>query len=273
MVHERYWLWPRSPACWRAPFIVAIGFLLAGCAPGGLNAPDQTAVAVANAATATARASVSLPAGRETPSPAAIPVSTPTSVSTAAPTPLTGTTTPSPAAPAGRQATQPSPATPTVAVATPATAGTGRKYTDPEQRFSVVVPDGWQRQQTQVADIAVQFVSDRLRGDVNIVVEDAPNVTLDQYVAGTIANIKRTYPELKLTTNGVQVATLGGEAAQQYQFSGVAREAPIQLTQLVAVYGDMAYVITFTVASDDSAAFTDQMNRMIRTFAFLDRGS
>jgi hypothetical protein len=120
-----------------------------------------------------------------------------------------------------------------------------------------------------VPGIAVQFVADRLRGDVNVVTEDAPGVTLDQYVTGTITGIRRNYPDLTFDAKGEQTVIVGGQAARQYGFSGDMDQTPIQLIQFVVINSGTAYVITFTVTSQDADAFAGQMNRIIQTFGFL----
>ena len=132
-----------------------------------------------------------------------------------------------------------------------------------------MVPEEWQKQQTQVPGIAVQFVSDRLRGDVNIVAEGAPDANLDQYVAATIAGIRQRYPNLTTDTKGVQPVTVGGQPARRYGFSGDTGSAHIQLVQIAVINSATAYVITFTVASQDGDAFMAQMNLVIQTFDFL----
>jgi hypothetical protein len=164
-----------------------------------------------------------------------------------------------------------SPSSPAIAAAaTPSIVSTREiKYIDPERRFSFFVPVGWQRQQTQVQGIAVAFVSDRLRGDVNIISEDAPDVILDQYVTATIASVRRNYPNLTLDTKSMQPVIVGGQAARRYEFAGDVDQTRIQLVQIVVINGGTAYVITFTVASQDADAFTAQMNRIIQTFAFV----
>lgn len=270
MSHERSRSSQWSHPFWGAVLFVACGLSLAGCTPGGLSWSDQTAVAMANTATASARVQTPITIGRANGSGTPTVGNTPVSGSSTPTAPPTVASTPASTTVAGQNATQPpSTATPTTGIATPTVASAVRKYTDPERHFSFVIPDGWQRQQTQVADVVVQFVSDRLRGDVNIVTEDAPDVTLDQYVTGTLAAIKRTYPDLTLDTKGVQPILLGGKSAQRYDFSGMARQTPIHMTQLVVINNGMAYVITFTVAAQDAAAFTEAMDRISRTFDFL----
>jgi hypothetical protein len=227
-------------------------------------------VAVENVATATARAqtpgqtnrlgalatptTTSLPA---TVSPSATPTAAVTSTPAIASTP----------APQGTRS--PSAATTATVGTTPTASAREIKYTDPEQRFSFNIPDDWQKQQTQVPGIAVQFVSDRLRGDINIVTEGAPNVTLDQYVTATIASVRKNYPDLAFDTKSMQPATVGGKAAQRYGFSGDARQTQIRLIQFVVINSDVAYVITFTAATQDGDVFMDQVNRIIQTFAFI----
>jgi hypothetical protein len=253
---ERLLTSSRGYAVWRVLLFVAIGLSLAGCAPGGLSESNQTAVAVANTATAGARARTAVPSGRTDVS------GTPTTTTIAANGVPTLTVQPTVASTLAPSTTARQQATPTVPSA-------GRRYTDPDRGFSFIVPDGWQQQQTHVTGIAVQYVADGLRGDVNIVTEDAPGVTLELYVAATIANIKRTYPDMTFDTKGVQAVVVGGKAAQQYEFSGTVRQTPIQMVQIVVINSGTAYVITFTVATRDAAALADQMNRMIRSFDFI----
>jgi hypothetical protein len=265
---------PRSPVprhiVWRGSLFVALVLFLAGCTPGGLSSAQQTAVAVENAATATARAQTPGQTNRlgalGTPTTASLPVT----VSPSATPPAASTSTPVVTSTPAQQGTRPPSAAATATVATTPTVSTREiRYTDPEQRFSFNIPDDWQKQQTQVPGIAVQFVSDRLHGDVNIVTEGAPNVTLDQYVTATIASVRKNYPDLAFDTKSMQAATVGGKAAQRYGFSGDAQQRQIRLIQFVVINSDVAYVITFTAATQDGDTFMDQMNRIIQTFAFI----
>lgn len=238
---------------------------LTACSVGGLSPADQTAVAVANVATANARTQIQTATGvvdaqrTATASRAASSgtagLSTVTASATTS-TPTTNATTATPSTAAGNVTGSPSPSTP------------GRIYTDPQKRFSLVVPDGWQLQQTQVPGVTVQFASDRLRGNVNVVTEDAPNVTLDQYVTTTIANIKHTYSDFVADPKGVQTATIGGKPAQRYEFSGTQQQARIRVTQIATINGQTAYIITFTVQTDDAEAFADQANAILKSFVF-----
>lgn len=247
---------------------------LTACSVGGLNSSEQTAVAVANTATVDARAR--LPTSTSVIDAIRIPTATRAVTSavqdsaTPAPSPTTivtatsGAATP-PAPPAGTVRPAGSVA---ITTATGAPSGTGRVYTDPQKHFSFTVPSGWQIQQTQVPGITVQFVSDRLQGNVNIIAEDAPNTTLDQYVRTTIANIKRSYPDFVLAPTGVQATTLGGKPAQKYEFSGVQQQTRIRITQVAAISGDIAYIMTFTVRVEDADVFADQANAILMTFTF-----
>lgn len=247
---------------------------LTACSVGGLNAPQQTAVAVANAATVDARArlptatsvidAVRTPTATRAGTSAAEGSATPTPSLTTTAAATTGAATPS-TQPAGTVR-----ATGSIAPATPTGApiGTGRVYTDPQKHFSFTVPGEWQIQQTQVPGITVQFVSDRLQANLNVVAEDAPNTTLDQYVKATIANIMRSYPDFALAPTGVQATTLGGKPAQKYEFSGMQQQTRIRIMQVAAINGDIAYIMTFTVRLEDADAFADQANAILKTFAF-----
>ncbi len=147
----------------------------------------------------------------------------------------------------------------------------GRMYTDPQKRYAFVVPDGWQLQQTQVPTISVQFVADRLRGNVNLVAEDAPNIALEQYVTATLTNIKKSFPDFVLDPKGVQPTHLGGNPAQQYEFSGVQQQTRIHVMQVVTINAHTAYILTFTVQVDDADAFAEQAKAILTTFAFREQ--
>lgn len=150
-----------------------------------------------------------------------------------------------------------------------ATAPAGTRYIDPQGRFSFTRPDDWRPLQLQDPKVAIQFVSDKPRGNLNVVAQPvAITLTVDQYASAVVADITQTYPAYRQDPRGIESATLGGGPARQYSFQGMQDGTPIEFTQVVALKDGVAYVVTVTAAADESSDFAAQTRVVIETFAF-----
>lgn len=150
-----------------------------------------------------------------------------------------------------------------------ATVAPGTRYVDPHGEFSLVRPVDWQPLSSQVTGVAVQFVSEKPRGNLNIVTQFVPlTMTVNQFATAAVAESERMYPAYRLDARGIEPAIIGGEPARQYAFRGVQDGTPIVFTQLVALKEGVAYVVTLTAAADESGAFAAQARVVTETFTF-----
>ena len=101
----------------------------------------------------------------------------------------------------------------TVASAGSARTGTpaglnGNSYTDPQGRFTLMVPQGWRVQQPGSTDIdfqAAPATASALRGAFQIAAEDVgTGITLDDYATGTMDSIKQTVTNYRDVQGGIQ---------------------------------------------------------------------
>jgi hypothetical protein len=146
---------------------------------------------------------------------------------------------------------------------------TGTRYTDPQGRFSFTIPSDWRPSQAQDAQVAIQFVSDVPRGNLNVAAQGIGNmVTLDDFAAAAVADIQRAYPMYRFASQRIEATTLAGEPARRYDFQGVQNDTSIQFTQLIAVKDGTAYVVTLSAAASDSRVFAGQAQIVLDSFAF-----
>lgn len=124
-------------------------------------------------------------------------------------------------------------------------------------------------EQPHAADVLVQLVSDAPRGNVNISAESVHGGTmLNDYVAATLQQIRQQYPALQVTSAGVRPATLGNQSAQRYDLVGSQQGTRVGITQIIALNGTTAYVLTLTSAEKDTPALTGEAKVMLDTLSF-----
>lgn len=142
-------------------------------------------------------------------------------------------------------------------------------FRDPLARFSFTIPPGWRVQPMPPQGIVVQVVSNAPIGSMNITAEAvATNTSLDQYVAATLDNLQRSFPDYRLASGGVQPARLGAREARRYDLTVARAEGPMHITQYVALDARTAYVLTITAAEPDAGAIAGRAMLILDTFAF-----
>jgi hypothetical protein len=244
-----------------APLIIA----LLACSSNGANA-TTTAYARANNA-AYAQFSTAVAAKNAT---AKVVKATPTVDST----PTARATTPVSSV---VDATATSPAATAVAASSPVGASVRNQatspalpiFTDPQDRVSFVIPAGWHTEQPQAAGVLAQLIADVPRGNVNISTESVRGGTmLDEYVAATLQQIRQHYPDLQMTPAGLQPAMLGNQSARRYDFISNQQGVRVSITQIIALNGTAAYVLTLTSAEQDAPALIGEAKVLIDTLSF-----
>lgn len=133
---------------------------------------------------------------------------------------------------------------------------TGR-VTSPDGDFSVQVPAGWHEDRStaskyHVAEFYVGPVAGGFTTNVNVEVEDAGSLSLEQYVQQALTRLKG---QLAITDQTKpDSTTLDGSAALGFAFSDTQGGVALQQAQLVSLHSGKAYVITYTAREGD--AFT-----------------
>lgn len=157
------------------------------------------------------------------------------------------------------------------ALAVPVAAAT--TYTDPQQRFSFTVPDGYTPTTAQLtAPVIAGFVASSPAGaNFTVQARDATQ-TLD---AATAEFQKRyaTGADSQSGPNGITALTLGGQPAQQFDYFTNAQGSRFHILQVVAINGKALYILTFTAQEGDYSALIGQTGSVLSSFAFLSAGA
>ncbi len=264
-----------------------IVLLLAACGGGGTGAPDKTATA--RTADANDAATVTAFAGSGRTPGAGVVANTnpgPTTNTASGKGGFAFATFPSGAS-GGPAPTTRSAASGTAVAGTPrgtvisagsARTGTpaglnGNSYTDPQGRFTLMVPQGWRVQQPSSTDIdfqAAPTAASALRGAFQIAAEDiGTGITLDDYASGTMDSIKQTVTNYKDVQGGIQQATVGGQPARRFDFTGQDGTTNLRAAIIVVKKGMTAYGFLIAAPPEDFDAVFAQAKQFIDTFAFL----
>ncbi|MDQ6602359.1 MAG: DUF1795 domain-containing protein [Chloroflexota bacterium] len=165
----------------------------------------------------------------------------------------------------------------TVASAGSARTGTpaglnGNSYTDPQGRFTLMVPQGWRVQQPGSTDIdfqAAPATASALRGAFQIAAEDVgTGITLDDYATGTMDSIKQTVTNYRDVQGGIQQMSVGGQPARRFDFTGQDGTTNLRAAIIVVKKGTTAYGFLIAAPPEDFDAVFAQAKQFIDTFAF-----
>ena len=146
----------------------------------------------------------------------------------------------------------------------------GNTYTDPQGRFKLTIPQGWRVQTTNNADIDFEATPAALKGAFQIAAEDVgAGVTLDDYAVGTMDSIKGSISSFQSLQGGIQQATINGQPARRFDFSGTDGATNVRAAVFVVKKGTIAYGLLIAAAPEDFDAVFAQAKQFIDTFAFL----
>ncbi|MCA1725293.1 MAG: hypothetical protein LC748_13795 [Thermomicrobia bacterium] len=147
----------------------------------------------------------------------------------------------------------------------------GNRYTDPQGRFTLTVPQGWRVQQNVTTGIDFEAAPPTtLRGAFQIATEDVgTTTTLDNYATSTMDGIKQTVTNYQDVLGGIQQTTIAGMPARRFDFTGQDGTTDLRAAVLVVVKGTTAYGFLIAAAPADFDAVFAQAKQFIDTFAFL----
>lgn len=158
----------------------------------------------------------------------------------------------------------------TGALAAPVAAAT--TYSDPQQRFSFTVPDGYTPAPQVTSPILAGFVAASPAGanftvqarDATGSLDDATAEFQKRYASGT---------DSQPGPNGVQSLTLGGQPAKQFDYFTSAQGTRFHISQVIAVNGKALYILIFTAQEGDYDTLVNQTGVVLSSFAFLSAGA
>ena len=140
-------------------------------------------------------------------------------------------------------------------------------YTDPQYDFTATAPAGWR--QSSYAGTAVVFLAPRavsgFNPNINVLVQDLPaGMTLKAYDDLTLGQIKTYITDGKIISHGN--ATLGGVPARRLTYMGRQGQATLFFTQVYAVFGQQAYVLTGTTVQGHEASMESALAGFAKSF-------
>ena len=146
----------------------------------------------------------------------------------------------------------------------------GNTYTDPQGRFTLMVPQGWR---VQSASSGIDFEaapSSALRGAFQIAAEQVgTGITIDDYATGTMDSIKQTITNYQDVQGGIQQTTIAGQSARRFDFTGQDGTTNLRAAIIVVMRGTTAYGFLIAAPPEDFDAVFAQAKQFLDTFAFL----
>jgi hypothetical protein len=145
----------------------------------------------------------------------------------------------------------------------------GNKYTDPQGRFTLTIPQGWRVQITNGANVDFEATPNALRGAFQIAAEDVGATTVDDYATSTMDSIKQSVTNYQDVQGGIQQMTVGGLPARRFDFTGQDGTTNLRAAVIVVEKGTTAYGFLIAAAPEDFDAVFAQAKQFIDSFAFL----
>ncbi len=146
----------------------------------------------------------------------------------------------------------------------------GNKYTDPQGRFTLMVPQGWRVQPISTGIDFQAAPSSALRGAFQIAAEEVgAGITLDNYVTSTMDSIKQTVTNYQDLQGGIQQMTVAGQPARRFDFSAQDGTTNLRAAVIVVMKGTTAYGFLIAAAPADFDAVFAQAKQFLDTFSFL----
>lgn len=146
----------------------------------------------------------------------------------------------------------------------------GNKYTDPQGRYTLTIPQGWRVQVTNGVDVDFEATPAALKGAFQIAAEDVgAGITLDDYAIGTMDSIKGSISSFQSLQGGIQETTISGMPARRFDFSGQDGATMLRAAVFVVKKGTIAYGLLIAAAPEDFDAVFAQAKQFVDSFAFL----
>lgn len=146
----------------------------------------------------------------------------------------------------------------------------GNKYTDPQGRFTLMVPQGWRVQPSSAGIDFEAAPSSALRGAFQIAAEEVgTGITLDNYATSTMDSIKQTVTNYQDLQGGIQQTTVAGQSARRFDFTAQDGTTNLRAAVIVVMKGTTAYGFLIAAAPADFDAVFVQAKQFLDTFAFL----
>ena len=133
--------------------------------------------------------------------------------------------------------------------------GATTTFTDPQNRFSVDLPDGWQQDSTATnGGIIVQYLTTNPDGAFNVSATPLPNgTTIDAVPQLIIAGLSQQFSDFQQTNLGP--ATVAGEQGSELDYTATPSGGTLLATsQIMVQHNGILYLLTLAARPDDISA-------------------
>jgi hypothetical protein len=146
----------------------------------------------------------------------------------------------------------------------------GNTYTDPQGRFMFAIPSGWLVQQSSNANVDVEVTPPNLRGAFRLASDTMPaNASLNDYAAAVLDNIRMSFTNFQLVQGNAQQATIGGQPAVRYEFTGSQSGSNLHGVVYIVDNGGTVYGLFIAATPEDFDAMINQAKALLDSFKFF----
>ena len=125
-------------------------------------------------------------------------------------------------------------------------------FTDPQNRFSVDIPDGWQPDRTAAnPGLAAQFLTANPDGAFNVSTTPLPDgITIDAVPQLIIARLSQQFGDFQQTNLGT--ATVAGEQGSELDYTATNSAGTVVATsQIMVQHQGVLYLLTLAARPED----------------------
>ncbi len=152
----------------------------------------------------------------------------------------------------------------------PAGKVSGSTYTDGRGRYRFTIPQDWETQSASQSGVDVQAApTGPLDGLLQISSESTAALSLDDYAMRVQTSLKGTVTNFQIVPNSAQSATIGGEPARRFEFTGTLGGAAVHSVVFVVRRGTTVYGMILVATQADFDAVVTQAKIITDTFTFL----
>lgn len=130
--------------------------------------------------------------------------------------------------------------------------GATTTFTDPQNRFSMDIPDGWQPDRAAAnPGLAAQFLTTNPDGAFNVSATPLPDgITIDAVPQLVIARLSQQFGDFQQTNLGI--ATIAGEQGSELDYTATNRAGTVVATsQIMVQHQGVLYLLTLAARPED----------------------
>lgn len=140
-------------------------------------------------------------------------------------------------------------------------------YHNEKYGFSIQPPSGWTVDESGLMGTAVIFIGptkEDFTVNINILVEDAQGMTLDEYISASKPQLSQILTNYQLVSEGSKV--IGGLDTYALVYTHTMGVFDLEVKQVALLEDDKAYVITFTALQSNYDEYLPAFEASVETF-------